>query len=102
MKILITGGHVTPAIAIIDRLLPKHTVVFVGRKHALSYEQTLSFEYKQITDRAIRFVNLRAGRVNRLISRRSFLSLLQIPLGFINAAWILRSEKPDMVLSFGS
>ena len=102
MKILITGGHVTPALAVIDKLKESHGIIFVGRKYALEHEQTLSFEYKQVTARNIKFVDLRTGRVSRILSGRSLLSLLRIPLGFLKSFQIMRQEKPDTVLTFGS
>ncbi len=95
MKILITGGHVTPALAVIEEL-KDNEVVFVGRKYALEHEQTLSFEYKEITKRNIKFIHLSTGRLNK-----SF-SFLKIPYGFYQAYFIVQKEKPQAVLTFGS
>ena len=47
MKILITGGHYTPAMAVIDHL-KNHEVVFVGRKYSIESELTESPEFKEI------------------------------------------------------
>ncbi|MBI1862602.1 UDP-N-acetylglucosamine--N-acetylmuramyl-(pentapeptide) pyrophosphoryl-undecaprenol N-acetylglucosamine transferase [Candidatus Microgenomates bacterium] len=101
MKILITGGHVTPALAVIDEI-KNHEIVFVGRQFALSNENTESFEYKEITARGIRFINLVTGRLNRSFTLEALRSLLLIPRGFFRAEQIIRAEKPDIVLSFGS
>lgn len=101
MKILVTGGHLTPALAVIDKL-GKHDIVFVGRKYALEREQTLSLEYKEITRRKIRFIDLNTGRINRSVSLRDFLSILRIPLGLYQGYKIIRDEKPERLLSFGS
>ncbi len=103
MKILITGGHVTPALAIIDELLKdKHHILFVGRKYAFEHEQTLSLEYKEITKRAIKFVNLTTGRFTRIPSPKTLMSLFKVPLGFYQALQIIKNERPEAVLSFGS
>ncbi|KKP73815.1 MAG: UDP-N-acetylglucosamine-N-acetylmuramyl-(pentapeptide) pyrophosphoryl-undecaprenol N-acetylglucosamine transferase [Candidatus Roizmanbacteria bacterium GW2011_GWA2_35_19] len=51
MKILITGGHLAPALAIIEELKninPNVEIIFVGRKYALDSEKTISLEYKEI------------------------------------------------------
>ena len=101
MKILITGGHVTPAVAVIDELKGQE-IVFVGRKYAVSQEETPSFEYIEITERGIKFINLPTGRFTRVLSLSSFINLLKVPKGIINAYRILKNEKPDKVLSFGS
>lgn len=101
MKILITGGHVTPAVAVIDELKGQE-IVFVGRKYAISQEEAPSFEYKEITERGIKFIDLPTGRFTRVLSLSSFINLLKIPKGIINAYRILKKEKPDKILSFGS
>lgn len=100
MKILITGGHVTPALAVIEQLKGQE-IVFVGRKYALEHEQTLSFEYKEVTRRNIKFIHLKTGRINRNLSFPSAASFLKIPYGFYQGLVIMRKEKPDVVLTFG-
>ena len=54
MKILITGGHYTPAMAVIDHL-KNHEVVFVGRKYSIESELTESPEFKEINLKGIKF-----------------------------------------------
>lgn len=98
---MITGGHVTPALAVIDEI-KNHEIIFVGRQYALRNEKTESFEYKEITKRGIRFINLVTGRLNRSFSMEALKSLALIPQGFFRAQQIIRAEKPDIVLSFGS
>ncbi len=103
-KLMITGGHVTPALAIIDAIFTKKThcnIVFVGRKYSNNRENTETFEYKEITSRKIKFIHLRTGRYTRILSINSFLNFFQIPTGFIRAFVILLKEKPDVILSFG-
>jgi len=106
MKLLITGGHLTPALAIIDEILQDGSktfgkIIFVGRKYSLDTEKTLSLEYREIIKRGLRFIPLNAGRMTRILSTRSIRSLAKVPIGFFNAWSILRREKPDVILSFG-
>ena len=103
MKILITGGHLTPALAVIEKLQvqPQIEIIFVGRKYAVESENTLSWEYKEIEKRGIKFIPLYTGRLTRFVSFRNIRSILKIPLGFFQAFKIVRSEKPDIILSFG-
>lgn len=107
MRLLITGGHLTPAIAVIDKILTekqrytKINISFVGRKHALDSEKTISFEFKEIHMRNVEFINLEAGKITRLLNLRSFQGIVKIPLGFINAFKILMRVHPGCILSFG-
>ncbi len=103
-KILICGGHPTPALAVVDVLkkeYPHIGLVFVGRKYAIESERTLSYEYKGCQLRGIRFLELQAGRVTRLMTRSSLLGLLNVPYGFIQGLFILLQENPDAIISFG-
>jgi len=105
MKILITGGHLSPALAVIETYLKKGLpgdIIFVGRKYINEFEKTFSLEYREVTKRNIRFIPLRAGRFTRIFNFRSFLNLLYIPVGFFEAWQIIRKEKPDIIISFGS
>ncbi|NTU73496.1 UDP-N-acetylglucosamine--N-acetylmuramyl-(pentapeptide) pyrophosphoryl-undecaprenol N-acetylglucosamine transferase [Candidatus Roizmanbacteria bacterium] len=107
MKILITGGHLAPALAVIDGIrenkeLSKTTsIVFVGRKYAQYTDKKPTLEYQEITSRNIPFFHLKAGRLNRSVSIRSLAGVMRVPEGFFQAYHILNKEKPDIVLSFG-
>lgn len=95
-KILITGGHPTPALAVIDYVqasFPDVRLVFVGRRHANPQEKMDSFEYQEVLGRKIPFVNFAAERGIR--------GVVELPQRFLQALSMLRDEKPDVVLSFG-
>lgn len=105
MKILFTGGHLSPALALIDEIKYQKInaeIIFVGRKYALDSENTLSLEYKEIKKRNIRFIPLTAGRLTRILSFKSLKSFLKIPIGFIKGFFIIKNEKPEIIFSFGS
>jgi len=105
MKILITGGHLAPALAVIDEIESTHKeseIIFVGRKYALDSEKTISLEYKEIEKRKIKFIPLQAGRLTRILSFKTVRNILRIPLGFVNGFFIIINNKPNVILSFGS
>lgn len=103
-KILVCGGHPTPALALIDELRKNHpeiSLFFVGRKYAIESERTLSYEYKGCVERNIPFRELQAGRITRLLTKSSAINILRVPYGFLQAFLIILQEKPDYVVSFG-
>lgn len=103
-KILITGGHVTPAVSVIDELTRRHAdweIVFVGRKVALEGSSTVSEEYRIITDKHIRFLPIIAGRLKRDGGMEAVVSLLKVPVGCIQALRYVLAERPDIIMSFG-
>jgi len=102
-RIVITGGHLTPALAVISELKKggDWQVCFIGRKHALEGEKTISVEYKTINNLGIPFFNLTTGRLQRSLTRYTIPSVFKIPFGFIQAFFLLNKIKPDVILSFG-
>ena len=102
MKIIIIGGHLSPALAVMD-LLPKDwEILFVGRKYVFEGEKSLSLEYKIINDLKIPFEEISTGRLQRKFSKNTIPSLLKLPSGFFKAFRILKKFQPDIVLGFGS
>lgn len=106
MKLLITGGHFTPALAVIEYLqshseYKKNELVFVGRQYANRGDQNETLEYREITRHHIPFIHLDAGRMTRVASVASLRNILRVPSGFFQARKIISDVKPDVVLSFG-
>ncbi len=103
MKILITGAHFTPALAVIVEL-KKHRdvqIVYVGRKTTLEGHDTKSIESQELPKLGVKFIPIIAGRIQRHLSIYTILSLLKIPIGFIQAFYIILKEQPAVILSFG-
>lgn len=103
MKILITGAHFTPAQAVIEELLKFNgiEVVYVGRKYTQEGDNTPSVESVVIPSLGVKFISITSGRLRRFFSFGSFLSLLKLPVGFLQALLICIAERPDVVVSFG-
>lgn len=101
MKIIIVGGHISPALAVIERL-PKGTqILYIGRKHALEGDSAFSLEYQKINSLGIRFVNITTGRLQRKFTRHTLKSLFKLPIGFIQSLIIISGFKPDVIVCFG-
>lgn len=101
MKVLITGGHMAPALAVIEALPKDIEVVYVGRKHPFEGDKGISLEYQTITSYGIPFICLSTARIQRVLTFHTLPSLLKFPMGFFHALRILKKEKPDLVVGFG-
>ena len=104
MKILLTGAHFTPAIAVaqeIKKLKPDVNLVYVGRNTTLEGDKTRSRESVEMPKIGVKFIPLIAGRLQRRFTIYTIPSLLKIPIGLLQSIFVLLTEKPDVILSFG-
>lgn len=103
MEILITGTHFTPAVATITELKKYNgaNITYVGRKSTREGDASQSVESKVIPGLGVKFRPITTGRLQRSLTPYTVLSLLKIPLGFLQALKIILEEKPDVILSFG-
>jgi len=101
MKIILIGGHLAPALSVLEALPKDAQVLFIGRKYAMEGDNALSLEYKTMTSLKIPFIGLNTGRWQRKLTKYTLLSLLKIPFGVIKAFLILIRFRPDIVVGFG-
>jgi UDP-N-acetylglucosamine--N-acetylmuramyl-(pentapeptide) pyrophosphoryl-undecaprenol N-acetylglucosamine transferase len=102
--IFISGGHLTPAIAVIEEIKKTHPdwqIIFVGREHAMENDLEKSEEYITINEMGIKFVNLDTGRLRRFMSFVTISSIGKVPLGIIRAIKLCRQFQPQLIFSFG-
>lgn len=102
MKVAIIGGHLSPALAVIDELPKSVDIVFFGRKNALEGDTAVSLEYHEIKARNIPHFAISTGRLQRRLTRHTLSSLFRFPSGLKQAYFLLHKEDPDVILSFGS
>jgi UDP-N-acetylglucosamine--N-acetylmuramyl-(pentapeptide) pyrophosphoryl-undecaprenol N-acetylglucosamine transferase len=101
MKLLIVGGHLTPALGLITHLPKDIEILYVGRKHALEGDTALSLEYQVMMKQNITFIDIAAARLQRVFTKHTFSSLLKLPFSFKQAAHIISYHKPDVIVGFG-
>ncbi|MBI4097999.1 MAG: UDP-N-acetylglucosamine--N-acetylmuramyl-(pentapeptide) pyrophosphoryl-undecaprenol N-acetylglucosamine transferase [Candidatus Levybacteria bacterium] len=101
MKIAIIGGHLTPALSVIEALPKDAKVLYIGRKYALEGDKAVSLEYETITKKGIPFSEIKTGRLQRRVSRHTLPSLVKVPYGLTQALLTLKKFKPDVVVGFG-
>lgn len=103
-KIFITGGHLAPAKAVINKL-NSWEIYYVGRKYAMEGQKALALEYLELSSwGGLRYLSILTGRLQRKFFvnvGQSIFSLLKIPVGFLQSFWWIIRYRPNVVLSFG-
>lgn len=103
MKILISGGHLTPALAFIDFVQAHHSqdeIAFVGRKFSQAGNLQTANEQTEITKRHLPFYFLDSPKLQHGLKHN--LSLIKDFYSAINQAKSLIDQiQPDVMLSFG-
>ncbi len=103
-KIFITGGHFTPAKAVVSVLLKSQTweIFYVGRKHALEGDRALSLEYLEMhQQKGVTFLELTAGKIPRTLTAQAIWSIIKIPVGLVQSLAYLLYYRPSIIMSFG-
>ena len=103
MKILVTGAHFTPAVAVFEELKkqPGVDVIYIGRKTTREGDSSSSVESQILPRLGVKFIPIITGRLQKDFTLYTIPSLLKIPIGFIQSLYIVLKEKPDVILSFG-
>ncbi len=103
MKILMTGAHFTPAVAVAEELrkYSNTKIIYVGRNKTLEGDNSKSVESQILPKFGIKFIPIITGRLQRSFTIYTLPSLFKLPIGLIQAFYIVLREKPDLILSFG-
>lgn len=102
--IVVTGTHLTPALAVIDQLRKtpeKWQIYYFGRRYTMEGKRVLSPEFRLLPAQKITLVNIPAGRLQRRFTLWTIPSLLRIPLGLVISFYHLVKIRPDVICSFG-
>ncbi len=93
-RIVFTGGHVTPNIALFPKLKSMgYDIHYIG-----SYE---GIEKKLIEDYRIPYYGISTGKLRRYFDIKNFSDPFRVMKGFVEARKILKTLKPDIVFSKG-
>jgi len=91
-----TGGHVVPALAVIDELRRREVLadlVWIGSREGV--------ERRAAEEAGIQFVAIPTGKLRRYMSLRNLTDAARVPLGVLSARRALAAFRPDVVLSTG-
>ena len=100
MKIVIIGGHFSPALSVIEKLKDED-ILYIGRKHALEGDSALSLEFETLNSLGVNFAQVNTGRLQRKPTFYTIPSLAKMPVGFWQSYRLLRRFKPSVVVGFG-
>lgn len=100
---MVSGGHITPAVAFITIARQAgDQVVVVGREYTKLTAAAVSNEESIALELGCRFIPLSSVKYDRYNKITSILSLWKIIFATLSAMQLVRAEKPDVIISFGS
>lgn len=91
-----TGGHVLPAVAVIEDLKRRGAfgdALWIGSRDGLEGEAAAAA--------GVRFVAIPTGKLRRYLSLENIVDAFRVPVGIASARRALGSFRPDVVLSTG-
>ncbi len=103
-RILISGGHITPALATIEYLqseYPEIELFFVGRSFTQEKERQPAKERELMSELNIPFYAVSAAKFHRAHWWRNAEEFIRLVPSLYRAYQILRENKIDLFLSFG-
>jgi UDP-N-acetylglucosamine--N-acetylmuramyl-(pentapeptide) pyrophosphoryl-undecaprenol N-acetylglucosamine transferase len=102
MTFLLTGTHITPAVALTQEIFSREhsaRVVYCGRRTFNNDRD--SVEKQEITGAGAEFIPLEFAKLNRFISISTLTEFFKVPSGLICGLLLVKRLKPDVVVSFG-
>jgi UDP-N-acetylglucosamine--N-acetylmuramyl-(pentapeptide) pyrophosphoryl-undecaprenol N-acetylglucosamine transferase len=103
-RLVITGGHATPAIAVIEALKKEKgwTFNWIGEKTSIEGKSTKTLESQTLPSLGVPFHPLTFPKLHRSNLIKTLISFWKAPVGLFQSFYLLRKLHPDAVLTFGS
>ncbi len=104
MKVVFTGGHPSPAFACIEYIRevhPEWELLFVGREVSQPGSGQQAWERQTAAEYGVPFVGIDTGK-SSASGREVFSHGTKIVQSVFKSLELIRNEKPDVCLSFGS
>jgi UDP-N-acetylglucosamine--N-acetylmuramyl-(pentapeptide) pyrophosphoryl-undecaprenol N-acetylglucosamine transferase len=101
-RIVLTGGHLTPALALIEIFQKENwDIHYFGRTYAMQGDTQPSLESQLIPQKNIKFYSLNTGRFRRHVDLENIIDIGKIFIGVTHALLLLIKIRPRIVVSFG-
>jgi UDP-N-acetylglucosamine--N-acetylmuramyl-(pentapeptide) pyrophosphoryl-undecaprenol N-acetylglucosamine transferase len=104
MKIIVTGGHLTPALAYIEHCKKNDAeaeLFFFGRTFSQSKQQQKSIEKEMVTALGIPFYSIDTPKLTSWLPWQVAIFVYEYLLSILKIMQYLIRLKPDCILSFG-
>lgn len=104
MKILISGGHLTPALAFIEFIQKNHTsdeIVFIGRLYSKKGKQQISQEKTEVEKLGVKFIPFTSVKLSQNTLLAKIASIPSLLHKVLSVIVIIIKEKPHVFVSFG-
>lgn len=104
MKLLISGGHLTPALALIDFIQATHPeteIIFAGRLYSRQSDHQPSPERQEITKRGISFVPFSSGKLSGGSIFNKIPQFIKLAISSGIAFILIGRYQPTALVSFG-
>lgn len=103
-KLVITGGHATPAIAVVEELRKRGNwdIYWIGEKQAVEGVNIKTLESTTLPQLGIPFYSINTPKFHRSNLTRSIIYAWKLPVGMIQAFYYLIKIRPHAILTFGS
>ena len=92
-----TGGHLTPLVAVADKLKaklgPEANILYVG--------SGAEMEKQIMAEEGIPAKFVISGKMRRYFSFENFVDFFKVPIGFVQSLWLLLRFMPDAIFSKG-
>lgn len=102
--VIVSGGHVTPAISLINEIEKDKgwKIYYFGTRFSPANRKVNTFEFETLSKKgSICFVHIFAGKLDRVFRLKTILNFLKIPIGFFQALFQLLKIRPKVIISFG-
>ncbi len=101
LRIIFTGGHHNSALEVAKTMRlrrPGTKFLWLGHKHTMLHDKSLSGEYREVTAAGFEFKELKAGKLSRQFK---LIYWARIPYGFLQALYYVMKFRPNLIVSFG-
>lgn len=101
-RLLVTGGHLTPAIAVIEELkeIGNWQIVVLIRRSGKTLDR-IPPHVRELVRLGVKVAFLQTGKFSRHLGLRGIIDTLNTIVGVVTAYVKIKKLRPDVILSFG-